>query len=493
MHDPADPTGLSRAALRAALLDYSRSPGKYQVGLRQPQPLFAALRDVLQIAVGRDGAAAPGAEQESISVRDAARFFVRTALLYPGADHYALLGLDRKAEHADLKDRYRLMMRLLHPDFSGPGAGAWPADAAVRVNRAYDTLSSAVQRRAYDEALGQGQITGTVPNAEARRARMAPQTLDDDNRQSRFKTMAAVCALAGAALVLVSLFGTGTSETGQLVQRTRNQPEAVQVANQEPVSMPQPAIDKAQEMQAWERTAPTASQAKPSTPAAAVEPRVAPVLRQVQLPRPTPTQLAARAAPSVPPPSVHSQPTLERVLQVTRAMPVAPALPPAVESKVEVAAVAPAIAPPPPQPQPSPMVVTAPPVQVAIAPQPVPRPGPTLMEAQPLLSQLLQVMESGRGERILNLLDPEARSKPAAQALSRQYESLVDGARPVRVSHVELKAEPGDGRLLVVGYFRVLAGEQPIGALGKKMVLRAEFASREGSVVITGLSGGPIN
>ena len=115
------------------------------------------------------------------------------------------------------------------------------------------------------------------------------------------------------------------------------------------------------------------------------------------------------------------------------------------------------------------------------------------MEAQPLLSQLLQVMESGRGDRILNLLDAEARSKPAAQALSRQYESLVDGARPVRVSHVELRAEPGDGRLLVVGYFRVLAGEQPIGALGKKMVLRAEFASREGSVVITGLSGGPVN
>ena len=115
------------------------------------------------------------------------------------------------------------------------------------------------------------------------------------------------------------------------------------------------------------------------------------------------------------------------------------------------------------------------------------------MEAQPLLSQLLQVMESGRGERILNLLDAEARSKPSAQALSRQYDSLVDGARPVRVSHVEFKAEPGDGRLLVVGYFRVMAGEQTIGSLGKKMVLRAEFASREGNVVITGLSGGAVN
>ena len=116
-----------------------------------------------------------------------------------------------------------------------------------------------------------------------------------------------------------------------------------------------------------------------------------------------------------------------------------------------------------------------------------------MSQAQPLLSQLLQVMESGRGERILSLLDADARSKPSAQALSRQYDTLVDGARPVHVSHVEFKAEPGDGRLLVVGYLRVLAGEQTIGSLGKKMVLRAEFASREGSIVITGLSGGPVN
>ena len=69
----------------------------------------------------------------------------------------------------------------------------------------------------------------------------------------------------------------------------------------------------------------------------------------------------------------------------------------------------------------------------------------------------------------------------------------VTSARPVKLSHVELRAEPGDGRLFVVGHFRVLAGEQTIGSMGKKMVLRAEFVSRDGNVVITGLSGGPVN
>jgi hypothetical protein len=203
-------------------------------------------------------------------------------------------------------------------------------------------------------------------------------------------------------------------------------------------------------------------------PAAATRPVVAETrLERVSDPKAT-TPLAATPQPSAPEP----RPELQMVAVTAPVTPPPVAAPP-------IAAAVPPVAPTQ--------------LQAAAAPRPAPKPGPTLMEAQPLLSQLLQVMESGRGERILNLLDPDARSKPSAQALSRQYDILVDGARPVRVSHVEFKAEPGDGRLLVVGYFRVLAGEQTIGSLGKKMVLRAEFASREGNVVITGLSGGAVN
>lgn len=129
----------------------------------------------------------------------------------------------------------------------------------------------------------------------------------------------------------------------------------------------------------------------------------------------------------------------------------------------------------------------------APAPRPVPVAGVSLAEAQPLLSNLLQQLESGRGERVINLLERAARNKPEAQALSRQYDSLVEGMRPVRLSHVEFKAEPADGRLLVTGHIHLQVGEQTIGSLGKKMVLRAEFVSREGTVVLTGLSGVPGN
>jgi hypothetical protein len=122
-------------------------------------------------------------------------------------------------------------------------------------------------------------------------------------------------------------------------------------------------------------------------------------------------------------------------------------------------------------------------------PRHAPVPGVSLAEVQPLLSQLLQHLESGRGERLIDLLDREARSKSGAQALSQQYDGLVDGKKPVRLSHVEFKSEPADGRLLVTGHVRLQVGEQTIGTMGKKMVLRAEFALRQGTVVMTGLSG----
>lgn len=497
MHNPASPDGPSRAALRAALLDYCHSPGKYQVGLRQPKLLFAELREILQVAVGREEHASANGKAESASLRDAARFFVRTALLYPGADHYALLGLDRKAEGADLKDRYRLMMRLLHPDFAGPGAGAWPMDAAVRVNRAYDILSSAVQRREYDGRLGQMRSAASVPGSDARRPRLEPQPVGADTRQSRFKTLAAVCALAAAALVVVSLFGTGSSDTVHLVQRATVQPPAVRVAMEDPAPLAQAVAANLREVKAEELSRPAVSPAKSPGPqivlAAPLAAPLAAAQKHVDLPRPAPTQVAARPAPSPPPPAA-SQPILERVMQFTRSTQVvvapAPAPPPS-EPKVEVAVVVtPLVVAPAPQPA---LIAPAPTVQPAPAPRAAPKPGPSLMEAQPLLSQLLQVMESGRGERILNLLEPDARTKPSALALSRQYDSLVEGARPVRVSHVEFKAEPGDGRLLVIGYFRVMAGEQTIGTIGKKMMVRAEFISRDGNVVITGLSGGAVN
>lgn len=459
----------AREALRAALLDYAQSPGKYQAAFRHPRLLFESLRDVLQIAAGREADEA---------LREAACFFTRTALLRPGADHYTLMGLDRKASGAEVKDRYRLMMRLLHPDFSGLDSAAWPSDAAVRVNGAYEILASPVQRREYDERLG--QVTSPTVTTLASSMRPGRSPIDASRRSGLTKIVGGF-GLAGVALLIAGLFATGPSDTVHLVQRRSGEAPPVQVVQLEP-PMPVPAPVP---------VVPPSLLSVPVIPAPAPPPPEK-SRATVRLPEPV---VVARAAPT----TALSKPVLVSTAPVEQPpqLAEAPNLPPTV--KPDAASPPTSFTATPPA-QPAPLLAATPvPVQtVATAPPPavVPpsfRSGPSLMEAQPLFSRLLQLMESGRGERILNLLDADARTMPSAVALSRQYDSVVDGARQVRVSHVEFKAEPGDGRLFVVGYFRVLAGEQTIGSLGKKMMLRAEFVLRDGTVVITGLSGGAVN
>jgi hypothetical protein len=53
---------------------------------------------------------------------------------------------------------------------------------------------------------------------------------------------------------------------------------------------------------------------------------------------------------------------------------------------------------------------------------------------------------------------------------------------------VQFKSEPREGRLLVVGHVSMLVGEPVPGAAPKQFSLQAEFASRDGSVVMTRLA-----
>ncbi|MDO9439158.1 J domain-containing protein [Hydrogenophaga sp.] len=136
-----------------ALLDFERAPGRYPVALREPRPLFEEIGSVMLLAAGRPvpGLPAPPRHSEP-ELRRAARYFVRTVMLRPGADFFTLLGLTPGFEPAKLREHYRLMIRLTHPDFSGTGE-RWPADAAVRVNQAKDLLSSPERQAEYAASL----------------------------------------------------------------------------------------------------------------------------------------------------------------------------------------------------------------------------------------------------------------------------------------------------------------------------------------------------
>jgi DnaJ-domain-containing protein 1 len=67
-------------------------------------------------------------------------------------DHYAALGLTRKASDAEIKRRYRTLMREVHPDANAQDPQA--TRKAARINAAYETLGDPARRRTYDATLG---------------------------------------------------------------------------------------------------------------------------------------------------------------------------------------------------------------------------------------------------------------------------------------------------------------------------------------------------
>ncbi|MGZ5786290.1 MAG: J domain-containing protein [Ramlibacter sp.] len=493
-----------RSAVERALLDFHRTPGKYALIRQQPSVLFGSVKDVLQIASGR----APDAEDGSApaaDVRKAACFFIRCALLYPDADHYALLGLDADADAAMVKDRYRQMMRLMHPDFADALSDAnWPADAATRVNQAYDVLSSPVRRRAYDEARDPpAPPIAPQPHAETRAvfrtAAARPPTTDP---RYRLKQLAVVFGITGSMALAAALYVGSNNEKESLVQRSRAIDAMVAAAL--PAQEPSPAsaaLGAPRSAEALEADV-TEVAPLPQPPAipAEPEPAPAPIAKPPELP------LVAAVAPTRVPPAPPAV-----VAAITPPPTIAPAAAPTPVPVAVVVAAAPAAAPAPapvaapalplaPLPAPAPTTAPAPVVvaaarPTAFSPAPGPatapvraNPGVTLAEVHPLLSKLLQQMESGWGDQVLSVLEREARAAPAAQALARNYNALLDGNHRVRLANVQFKAEPHEGRLLVVGHVSMVIGEPAPGALPKQFSVQAEFASRDGTVVMTRLA-----
>ncbi|MDB5859426.1 MAG: hypothetical protein JWQ76_3115, partial [Ramlibacter sp.] len=215
MNSPADRANSSPAKLQAALLEYAEAPGKFQLSLRQPVLLFSSIREILQLAAGRSAGVA---QPENKVVMEAAAFFLRAALLYPGATHYAVMGLPARTEPVELKERYRLLMRLIHPDFAAAHAQTWPGDAAVRVNRAYEVLSSPVLRAEYDEQLA---TSGSQrPQAAAKMdAKVPAPAVPHETASWRFNRAAVwMLAACGGVVGVASLIPWQGPD--QLVQKT---------------------------------------------------------------------------------------------------------------------------------------------------------------------------------------------------------------------------------------------------------------------------------
>lgn len=133
-------------ALSQALMDFAAAPGRHALRLREPAILFDGLDTVALWALGR----MPVGLAEPQPLRQAALLFVLRACFAPDLNHYQLLGLSPGFSAAQLRSRYRALIRLTHPDM---GIEGLPAEAAGMVNRAHAVLGDGSQRAAYDRRL----------------------------------------------------------------------------------------------------------------------------------------------------------------------------------------------------------------------------------------------------------------------------------------------------------------------------------------------------
>ena len=82
---------------------------------------------------------------------EAARFYAREVLFFPGADAYRVLGVSADADAELIKLHHRLLQQWLHPDRPG---GQDDAVFAARVNAAWNALRTEERRIAYyDKAM----------------------------------------------------------------------------------------------------------------------------------------------------------------------------------------------------------------------------------------------------------------------------------------------------------------------------------------------------
>ena len=187
------------------LFDFESLPGRYPLTLREPRVLFNGSQDVLLLAAGRP---VRGLVSESIDMsrlKQAACFFVRAAMLRPGADHYTVLGLESDFNKNSLRLHYRILIRLTHPDFVGNGNGeAWPAGSATRINLAYDVLSSSVLQAEYNQTLLSNKRRGVLLAQSL--AAVLPRPAVQSNKLFKHKPWALVGAGIFALLLLVTLW-----------------------------------------------------------------------------------------------------------------------------------------------------------------------------------------------------------------------------------------------------------------------------------------------
>ncbi|MEN1957904.1 J domain-containing protein [Luteimonas changyuni] len=167
------------------------------------RPLPQGMDTLLAIASGSAEACRRAAQHtgyDEAELLEASRFYVQQVLLAEDADAYRVLGADRSADHATLRDHHRHLLRWLHPDRTGPGT-QWDSALSSRVNQAWNLLRTPAARIQYDAAnpVSSPEASPAGAATAATRAPMAAATAAISATPRYLHPNAAPLSPAGAA------------------------------------------------------------------------------------------------------------------------------------------------------------------------------------------------------------------------------------------------------------------------------------------------------
>lgn len=453
-----------------ALLAYQASPGRFAVARREPAVLFDHTLALLALAADRP-VELPGGEPVPAEVRQAARFFVRSVMLRPGNDHYALMGVGPETENSTLKEHYRLLMRLTHPDFQTDG-DPWPDDAAARVNLAHDVLSSPVQRSNYDAQRARAVSEQLHAVAAAARA-SAPRTPLKHRPEGRSATRRAAwlsgAMVAGTGAVVALLWQAPEDPSLTVVQKPA---PAQPLPAAEPV-VPEPAVLV---LAPADVQAQTQAEPAPAPPPAPVVAAATPAPAPKPAPRPmaTPRQAAE-------PPAIRRNPGNESRTEVAglsyslstprRNAPPPPAASPDSDGWGETLALALAID-----------------RATTLGGARVQPKSADMRPMQPLLADLLHMLETGQTERVRRWAASQTHQEDVAARFARAYGRTLAGAEVAGLGQAQFDLREADGQPVVHGTVQIRLRETGReGTVLKDFRLRAHFRQQEGGPTLSRL------
>ena len=491
------------AAMAATLLDFFAFPGRYATVMREPRILFDGATQVLSLAAGRVPEGWPESVEIDEHLRQAARFFVRAVMLRPTADYYTLMGVSPGFQAGTLRDHYRLLMRMTHPDFATE-SDAWPSDAATRINQANDVLSSVVRRAEYDHSLPASSQSVSVLQPRSAPTPPAHNVSVLEERPPRRLWPVATGVAGGLALLLLWEWPSDDSRDS-LIKLADESPigavrskNAVSMADEAPAVAGVGAARTSGVQARIEPTLPSVATAlggwapsKPAVPSNIVE---APPKERFSMPPPD-----GKAPPVMPKYSVTtsvagspSAPLDAAPYSQGLAAPMAATAVVAVTTSPQTgvlrtpasgSAGAPLTAAPVP-------LVPAQPESIVISTGATKPESLRMADVQPMLGQLLSAFASGRGDQIIRLVDRSARQGDGGARFVELYNRTVSGARGVRVGAVQF-ADRGVGEQLAVdGVVLLQIVDEGARPQTRELVVRAWFASRDGQPVLTQLTSG---